>query len=358
MDRIILLGSHRERIVDWLMGHPRGHERGAIIYFRRFARPVDGLPFSQRFVSFDVELMDGDWILDSSQFHLRINMRKFPQVYHRCEKENLVLGFIHNHPRGILEFSEKDNINEANIIHGLAGCNGLSSHLVSLIYSQGAWSGRIRRGDRPTQVRLVRHIAILSDKLELHSVRDRGDLLKTFLRQEATFGKPFNAKLRSLRAVVVGLGGTGSPVATMLARSGIGELILIDGDKLEDTNMNRVRGYTSSDVGQKKAKSLKKFIDRLGVGVKVIAFPDFLGESGEAIDSLSSADIVFGCTDDVIGRDLLNQSLYYYGHLLIDSGLTGFIQEGEDGMPHLRDHRGRVSCILPEEGLVFDVRVL
>ncbi|WP_211224633.1 HesA/MoeB/ThiF family protein [Salinimicrobium xinjiangense] len=364
MDRIALLGSHQNQLTSWLSSHPEGHERGAIIFFRRLGRKVVGLPHSERFVSFDIELMDDDWILDSSEVHLRINMRKLPEMYFRCETENLVLGFVHSHPSGVLHFSRKDDINEENLIHGLAGCNGIHSILVSIIYCDGTWRGRIRTGKEPNEAKPVRHISVLSDKLELHHITESKDSPESLLRQEAAFGKPFNAKMGSLRAAVVGLGGTGSPVATMLARCGIGELVLIDGDDFEETNMNRVRGYKSSDVGHKKAESLKKFIDDLGLGIKVIAFPEFVGDSGEAIDSLSSADVVFGCTDDVAGRDLLNHCIYYYGLILIDSGLTGFIQEGEDGTPHLRDHRGRVSCILPEigaclrcQGIVTDMKL-
>lgn len=350
MDRIVILGSHQKQLSSWLSGHPKDHERGAIIFFRRFGRNVSGLPKSERLVSVDIELMEGDWVLNSSQVHLRINMRKFPEVYYRCEKENLELGFIHSHPRGVLEFSEKDEINEQNIMHGLSGCNGLNVHLISLIFCDGTWRGRIRTGNNPRHAEPVRHISILNEKLELHHVYKSEDSPNSLLRQEAAFGKPFNRKLNSLRVAVVGLGGTGSPLATMLARCGIGELILIDGDCFEETNMNRVRGYKSSDEGNKKAELLKAFIDELGLGVQVIAFPEFVGDSGEVIDSLSSVDVVFGCTDDVFGRDILNQSLYYYGLAFIDCGLTGFITEGEDSIPHLRDHRGRVSCILPENG--------
>jgi molybdopterin/thiamine biosynthesis adenylyltransferase len=156
--------------------------------------------------------------------------------------------------------------------------------------------------------------------------------------------------LRSLRAAVVGEGGTGSPVATLLARAGVGELILIDGDVLDKTNMNRVRGFRAEDIGKNKAQSLKKFIDSLGLDVTVSAIGSKLDESGEAVDALSSADVVFGCTDDQAGRDLMNQAIYYYAQVLIDVGLTGLVDVDLEGRPYLRDHRGRVSCILPEAG--------
>ena len=149
---------------------------------------------------------------------------------------------------------------------------------------------------------------------------------------------------------MIGLGGTGSPIATLLARAGIGELILIDGDKLEKSNMNRVSGYRYDDIGKNKAQSLSKYIQSLGLHVSVSAIPSYLQESADAIDALSSADVVFGCTDDQFGRNIMNQAMYYYSQVYIDVGLTGRIDVDQEGNPYLREHRGRISCILPEFG--------
>jgi len=46
----------------------------------------------------------------------------------------------------------------------------------------------------------------------------------------------------------------------------------------------------------------------------------------------------------------MNQAMYYHAQVYIDCGLTGKIDEDQNGHPYLRDHRGRVSCILPETG--------
>ena len=136
----------------------------------------------------------------------------------------------------------------------------------------------------------------------------------------------------------------------VLARAGVGELILIDGDALDKTNMNRVRGCCVRDEGKNKAKILAEYIGSLGLDVHVSAIDKYLDQSGEAVDALSSADVVFGCTDDSAGRDLMNQGMYYYAQAYIDVGLTGFVDVDQNGYPYLRDHRGRVSCILPESG--------
>jgi molybdopterin/thiamine biosynthesis adenylyltransferase len=348
--RITILGSHDRALQEWLCGHPDGHERGALVLFRRLARAVNNIPASDRFLAVHVIELIGEWIIDSSSTHLTINMRKLPEIYFKCETEGLVLGFVHNHPVSNIEFSTQDEINELNILHGLSGCNGEISFLVAMTLTEGKWNARIRQGALPREVLPVRHISVLSDKLGLHGITLPDEPTEILMRQEAAFGKPFNAKLHSLRAVLVGAGGTGSAVATLLSRAGIGELIIIDGDDLVGSNMNRVRGYQAKDIGNNKAISLKDFIDSLNLNVRVTAISAFLNESFEAIDALSSADVVFGCTDDIIGRNLMNQAIYYYAQVYIDCGLTGRVDVHDDGFPYLRDHRGRVSCILPESG--------
>ena len=349
--RITLRGSHDRELQEWLSGHPEGHERGAIVLFRRLARIVHGQPASDRFLAVEIINMTGDWVLDSSATHLRINMRKLPEIYCRCEAADLVLGFVHNHPMNEHpNFSALDDTNEQNILKGLSGCKGERSFLVAMVLKNGMWHARIRKGIKPDEILPVRHIGVVGDKIRLHGIDVPLESAEILKRQEAAFGKPFNAMLRSLRVAVVGVGGTGSPVATLLARAGVGELILIDGDVLDKTNMNRVRGYRIKDAGKSKAKTLAKFIKGLGLDVRVSAIDENLGESGEAVDALSSADIVFGCTDDSLGRDLMNQAMYYYAQAYIDVGLTGFVDLDKEGYPYLRDHQGRISCILPECG--------
>lgn len=348
--RITILGSQEAELKDWLTSHPERHERGAIILFRRLSRPVKNLQKSDRFIAVDIIKMDKDWVLDSSEVHFTINMRKFPAIYYRCESENLELGFAHNHPNGFFDFSEQDNQNEKNILHGLSGCNGLQSYLISLVLCQDNWIARIRKGLTPNNSENVRHIIILGKKIELHGIQLPDQSPESLERQETAFGLPFNAKLKSLRVAVVGLGGIGSPVATLLARTGVGELVLIDNDNLDFSNMNRVRGYTKDNIGKKKVESLSKFIESLGLETVIVPISGFLNESTEAIDALSSADVVFGCTDDISGRDFMNQAVYYYSQVLIDSGISGSISDKSDGHPYLSTQKGRVSCILPEFG--------
>jgi len=347
--RVAFPASLERRVSGWLGGHPDNHERGAIILFRKFGRPVEGLPTSARYVAVDAVAMDGDWVLDSSPTHLRINLRKLPPVYWRCEQEGLELGFAHSHPSGVPDFSLKDTRNEYAILRGYAGCNGQGVTLVAMVLCDRVWRARARSGGAPELAETARHVAVLGEMIEIHLPDDDGNTPETLRRQDAAFGKPFNRKLRSLRAVVAGGGGTGSPTAIQLARSGIGELVSIDGDRLDASNLNRVRGYRLSDVGEKKAPTLAAYIRGLSLDVTVASIDGYL-DRPDAVDALATADILFGCTDDVAGRDIMNQAAYYYCVPYIDVGLTGRIEEDADNLPYLRDHRGRISTILPEHG--------
>lgn len=349
--RLTILESKEKQIRDWIVSHPEGHERGCIVLFRRIAHQVEGLPSSDRFIAVEVINMDGDWVLESSRTHFVINMRKFPEIYLRCEQEKLELGFVHNHPSGMDKFSPMDDQNEKNILHGLSGCNGKLSFLVSMVFVDEKWIARIRQGISPETIIEARHIAVIGESIELHGVPVPDSRSPESLkRQEVAFGKPFNMKMASLRVAVIGLGGTGSPTATLLARSGIGELIMVDGDILERSNMNRVRGYVANDVGKKKASRLGAYIDSMELGTKVAVFTEYLHESPSALDAVSTADVVFGCTDDVEGRDILNQAVYYYAQALIDLGIAAKIDTNKEGVPYLRDQRGRVSLVMPESG--------
>jgi hypothetical protein len=77
------------------------------------------------------------------------------------------------------------------------------------------------------------------------------------------------ARLRAARVVVLGVGGLGGRVAWELACCGVGELLLIDGDRVELSNLNRQIQYTEADIGSRKveimATRLRAFNSRVRV---------------------------------------------------------------------------------------------
>lgn len=351
LPRITLLSAQDKKLREFLETHPSGHERAAIVLFRRIHRQVHGLADSDRYLAVDIIFFNDTWITDSSPSYISFELKHLRPIFQRCEEEKLSFGFVHNHPKGEPDFSHVDESNEITLLHAITNRNGSDIHLVAMLLSNGSWISRVRHGRNPDLAIPVRHTLAIGNKLTLYGYEELSiDSGHMYARQAAAFGKPFVSILRSLRVGVIGAGGTGSPTVTLLARAGIGELVIIDKDVLEESNLNRVRGAGKNDVGKNKSLILKDFITNLKLPVAIAAIHELIDQSPYAVDALSSCDVIFGCTDDQIGREALNASLYIYAQAYIDVGLGGQIIEDDMGHAQLRYHFGRVSTITPEYG--------
>lgn len=82
------------------------------------------------------------------------------------------------------------------------------------------------------------------------------------------FTKEIYEKFKNARVCIAGLGGLGSNIAIMLARSGIGTLKLIDFDVVDITNLNR-QAYRICHIGIEKTKALKEMVEEINPYIKV-----------------------------------------------------------------------------------------
>ena len=148
-----------------------------------------------------------------------------------------------------------------------------------------------------------------------------------FDRQIRAIGIAKHRMLRQTRACVVGAGGTGSLVAVQLARMGVKDLVLIDPDRLDRTNLSRVYGATPRDIGKPKVTVLKRHIESFSkTAVEAI---DSTVLAKELLPVLADCDFVFGCTDNLTSRAVLNDVSIQYYIPLIDIGCR--ITLGKDG---------------------------
>lgn len=132
-----------------------------------------------------------------------------------------------------------------------------------------------------------------------------GDDLR-YSRQEkfSEIGKIGQKKIEKASAVIVGCGALGSRCAELLTRAGIGKLILIDMDITDITNLQRQTFYNESDIGKKKAESLREHITKINSGIVVKAIADKVTRENASV--FPEADIVFGCTDNLESRFIIN----------------------------------------------------
>lgn len=150
-------------------------------------------------------------------------------------------------------------------------------------------------------------------------------------RTEQMFGTATVSTLQKLKIGVVGVSGTGSIVAEQMVRLGIGELVLVDDDIVEEKNLNRILNSTKQDAdnGISKVQMFEQHIKDSGISTNVTTCETVVANS-RTIMELSQCDVLFGCLDSIDGRHHLNLLSTFYiipyfdvGVKLVADGLGG-----------------------------------
>ena len=112
-------------------------------------------------------------------------------------------------------------------------------------------------------------------------------------------------KLLHARVLIIGLGGLGSPVAMYLAASGVGQLVIVDHDKVELTNLQRQIVHTTASIGESKATSATRQLKALNPDITITAINRKLDEA-ELLEQVRAADVVVDASDNFATRFAIN----------------------------------------------------
>jgi molybdopterin/thiamine biosynthesis adenylyltransferase/proteasome lid subunit RPN8/RPN11 len=339
---IVLLESH-EAALRALLHRENGAEAVAYVLFGTAAIAAD--PWSGqpriRLISHEVVPIAADEMISSSSVHVTWSTRGFMRLLGLAQQRGLVAGLVHTHPGAGAFFSDQDDHNEAELAR--TALNKGASGLASLVFGRDeAIVGRLwSSSDEAIE---ASSISLIGSRIRISRSRTDAGETVFLARQAALFGGSFNPMVRALRVGVIGCGGTGSAVVSLLNRLGTGFLALIDNDTIDTTNLNRVHGSRAADVsaGLAKVDVLAREIEAAGLGNHVIARKAWVGDP-VLRDLLRSCDVLFGCTDDHQGRLTLNRLAHYYGIPLIDVGLR--MRSARNDADY--DMTGRVSTIRP-----------
>jgi molybdopterin-synthase adenylyltransferase len=154
-------------------------------------------------------------------------------------------------------------------------------------------------------------------------------------------------KLQSARALIIGLGGLGSPVAMYLAAAGVGTLVLVDFDKVDLTNLQRQIVHTTERIGMPKVDSARQSLNALNPEIEIITIDQAL--EGEALsEQVSLADVVIDGSDNFNTRFALNAACRHHRTPLVSGAairLEGQVSvfTGQPGSPCYH-------CLYPAEG--------
>jgi hypothetical protein len=135
---------------------------------------------------------------------------------------------------------------------------------------------------------------------------------------------------------VVGCSGTGSPTIEMLAQLGVGALVLVDPDRVEEKNLNRIYNATMDD-----ARTGKHKVDVIARAVRAMRLSTIVEPitknllAADVVRRVARCDVVLGCMDSIDGRDLLNRLACFYIVPYFDVRVLRLVADGHEGVEQI-----------------------
>ena len=166
-----------------------------------------------------------------------------------------------------------------------------------------------------------------------------------YLRNREAISLKEQLRLAESRVAVVGAGGLGGHVILLLARLGIGTLVVVDHDVFDETNLNRQALSSVTALGKSKSESAVAAVRSINPGVKIIPFQVKLDPSNES-EILAGSDVAVDALDNVPDRFLLERATKELGIPLVHGALAGFegqvmtIFPDDPGLKHLYRNEG------------------
>jgi len=253
-----------------------------------------------------------------------------PDLLYEASHHGLSVVKVHSHPAFYERFSTLDDESDEEIFAAVnSWLDDDQPHASAVMLPDGRMFGRACKVDEWQPFSMI---SVAGDDLSFWYENDRsGDEADSKLEAHLQlFGAGTTARLRRLAIGVVGCSGTGSFVIELLARLAVGKLVLIDHDRIEDRNLNRIANSKECDIGGFKVDVLKCAIESIGLGTLVDAVPKNLFDP-EAVKKISQCDVIFGCMDTAEGRHLLNRIATFYLIPYFDLGVH-LAADGEGGI--------------------------
>ena len=161
-------------------------------------------------------------------------------------------------------------------------------------------------------------------------------------------------RLMAARALVIGAGGLGSPVALYLGTAGVGRITLVDHDTVDLTNLQRQLAHSVARIGMPKTESARQAILDINPQVSVIAIQ--ARADTRLLDQLvPDADVVLDCCDNFATRHLINAACVKHAKPLVSGAAIRF-----DGQISVYDSGDSASpcyaCVFPPDSELEETR--
>ena len=160
-----------------------------------------------------------------------------------------------------------------------------------------------------------------------------------------TWGRKSQETISRLRIGIVGLGSVGSIVAEAIARIGISQVILVDPDRVEEHNLDRLLNAKANDIGRFKVDVASEAMLQHSTAsrINIDSYP-LSAHHQAAYRALIDCDLIFSCVDRPVGRDVLNYIAFAHLVPVIDGGVAVDTDPVHD---HLRSAHWRAHLVTP-----------
>ena len=181
------------------------------------------------------------------------------------------------------------------------------------------------------------------------SSRDGGEFTERELERYSRhivlgeIGPAGQRRLKQSRVLILGVGGLGSPAAMYLTASGVGRVGLIDGDRIDLSNLQRQVIHPDAARGRLKAEVAREQAQALNPDVEVVAHPEQLTRDN-ALDVLAGYDLIIDGSDNFQTRYLVNDAAYLLGRPVVHGSIFRFEGQVSDFVPG----QGCYRCLYPE----------
>jgi len=257
---------------------------------------------------------------------------------------------IHSHPNGDEWFSSVDDRSDIDLFNSVFGwTDSRFPHASAVMVPDGRMFGRAAMADGSFQP--LNSILVPGHDIAFWHSGGGSRVSASAQRHEQLFGAGTTSRLSELAVAVVGCSGTGSPVIEQLTRLGVGRLVLVDPDCVEERNLNRILNATREDAYLKRPKVnvMARAIASMGFATELEIVQANLA-SPRAVKAVAECDVVFGCMDGVEGRHLLNRLATFYVLPYFDIG----VRLDADGIGGIDEACAAVHYIRPDGSTLQD----
>jgi molybdopterin/thiamine biosynthesis adenylyltransferase len=244
------------------------------------------------------------------------------RMIERASELDASLVILHSHgPRSTVQLSPDDRRNAAQLLPTMSRLLG-GRTCATIVLGEGCVDGRTWIEGRPGPA--VRRMVVVSDTVDwwyAGAIAQPAPPRQRHDRQARAITAARHDLVSRARVVVVGCSGGGSHVCQQLAHQGVGTIVPLDDELVEEVNLGRMVGSMPADVGRTcKVDVMERLITSIDPEIVCVPVPHRF-PSAEALEAMKTADVLVCCVDSFLVREQLATFARRYLLTMIDIGI-------------------------------------